>query len=170
MIRMALPDLQRRPGSGYASGFSCDACHKGTSMALFHCDLCNYDLCRPCGMSAIGRCQCPIGHPLIRFTKDDFLAFDKHTPSRNCNSCKKTDTYPFMMICPSCDYKMCPTCFKDQVVCCNILPMFCYLFITFFFHSLNQSVRLLLLLLLSLFRSRSTRSTRSIRFILQMFP
>ena len=133
MARMSLPDLQSRPGSGYAGGFSCDACSKGTSMALFHCDICNFDLCRSCGMSAIGRCQCPAGHNLIRYNRDDFVAIDKHEPMRNCSSCGKKDGYPFMMVCPSCEYRMCPVCFQDQVVCCCLIPHILMFFLSSFF-------------------------------------
>ena len=165
MIRISLPDLQRRPESDYASGFTCDACHKGTSMALFHCDVCNFDLCRPCGMSAIGRSQCPVGHPLIRFTMDDFVACDKRNPERSCSVCKQTDTHLFMMVCLSCDYKLCPTCYTDQIVCFHFVPhsaIFFFffvvvvtiiLFLFFFpFRSFNQSFLIRLVVILNLLR------------------
>ena len=116
LSQMSLPDLQRR-GTEYAGGFCCDGCSKGTSVSLFHCDLCNFDLCRACGMAAVGRSQCPIGHPLLRFTKDDLLAYDKHNCTRVCNACNKSCSGPFMMICPTCKYNMCPCCYKATVVC-----------------------------------------------------
>jgi len=116
MTRMALPDLQRRSDSSYRAGFICNACSKGTSMILYHCDICSYDLCRSCGMTAIGRNQCELGHPLVRFTKDDLLAYDKRSPSRRCVHCNKESSFPFMMMCPSCYYNVCPECYKKTVL------------------------------------------------------
>ena len=113
---MVLTELSNR-GTGYRGGFVCDACREGSCVELYHCDHCNYDLCRPCGTRASARSHCPKGHILLRFTADDLSAFDKRKPTRTCDMCGESDSVRFMMVCPGCDFHVCPKCYRNNIVC-----------------------------------------------------
>ena len=106
-------------GSGYRGGYLCDSCRKGSVLELFHCDKCNFDLCRPCGMKAMQLSHCPENHQLLRLVREDLESGNKKKSSWECSKCHKSDSFSFMLCCPACQYFMCPECYSANVVCCH---------------------------------------------------
>ena len=135
-----LPELQRT-NPAYRGGYSCDLCRKGSCASLHHCDLCQYDLCMDCAQSVAARSRCQSHHPLLRLTRDDLLAIDRHNVSRVCSMCKVEKTEPFMMVCVYCNTFICPSCYEHRIVCFH-LPSYSFVCVCcmclIFFFSLNR--------------------------------
>ena len=98
----------------YDGGYHCDACMSSRAQ-LYHCDLCSFDLCRACGVAAAEKSCCVQNHQLLRFTAEDIAAANISKPSRPCTKCKASDPFQFMMVCPGCEYYLCPKCYREIV-------------------------------------------------------
>ena len=113
--KVSAMDLATTPHSPCSQGAGCDGC--GTSVVgfVYHCDLCEYDLCVDCIKRATTCSAC--GGSLVRRTDEDLLSMDKSVREQSCQKCGTTSSYSFMMVCKKCKKQICPRCFRQSV--CN---------------------------------------------------
>ena len=124
--QMTAKMLANPPRSSYSAGARCDVC--GTTItdrgAVFHCDICSYDLCQKCfdhTDKAMKCCCCGSKAVMDRWTPDDFRSLNNTDPSQRCDLCQQECKDQFMIVCRVCQKKTCAACCKSKAVCFKFL-------------------------------------------------
>lgn len=115
----------------------CDICRKQNihlAVPFFHCDDCNFDLCRVCAstssftqsskdcnsnaLAAAVIVCCTSGHPLQRFVElpEKYKRMMLNNPSVNCDECRTRSIHlqPAFYHCDNCNYDLCETCYTNK--------------------------------------------------------